>query len=531
MIVIIYAPAGPPIVEPREADFAVSARQPSVSAGASLAPPAVVIAINSGSQGVGLGVIPPPFDVTIAPSSPFVSAGASVAPQAGSVGVVALSLAVVTGVIVKPPAVAIAVAGASPAVAAGKSVSPPATNIAFAVLAPRVFSGATVAPPAVNIAESTNSPAVGIGAVYRGHTIHLLPANSTRLERAISESLGYLEQLGAAADSVRGFKFRRPLNPSIAPWLVAEYGLGPISAYFNGVEALISAGIPWQRIRGTPLAIVQALGWIGYDTTTLEDHNSRRLKWNRYQVGMGKVPAVELPVLRDAEYLAGLSDPARSVFSRGWHGYDFRTLEWSQGKWGNAIWGDDSGVRVDGGTVKWSHGEELSGTITAGPSERVALGVDVHQGDPVSWGDFPWTTPGLTWNGVADVVALKTFLMLRLPVYVGFYDEAGMSIGYRRPIAVSDVTTDHPGSGESIFVEVECRTGFGDGEGRAAASCALVFRAHPADLTKPGKLWLEPDEIEFEDGFDPTDMKVGSVPADFLFRRTVRHHATLTLEI
>ncbi|MER9625050.1 MULTISPECIES: phage tail protein [unclassified Mesorhizobium] len=372
---------------------------------------------------------------------------------------------------------------------------------------------------------------MAVGTIYRGHPIHLLPGNATSFERALSESTDYLEQMGAAADSIRGFKFATPLNPSVAPWLVAEYGLGPISAYFGGIDALIDAGIDWQRLRGTPLAISQGLGWIGYDAIALEDQNNRRLKWNRYQLGMGKVPLAELPVLRDAEYLAGLSDPARSVLFRGWHGYDFRTLEWSQGRWGNAIWGDDSGVRIDGGTVKWSHGEDLAGSVVAGPSERVALDVDVHRGDPIGWDDVPWTAPGLSWNGVTDVAAFKRFLMLRLPVYVGFYDEGGDAIGYRRPIAVRDVTSDHPGSGEAIFIEVECRTGFGDGEGRAAASCALVFRARPADPNKPGKLWLQPDEIEFEDGFGQADMTIGSLPVDFLFRRTVRQHVTFTLEI
>ncbi|ESW92921.1 phage tail protein [Mesorhizobium sp. C280B] len=359
---------------------------------------------------------------------------------------------------------------------------------------------------------------------------HLLPGNATALERSVSESLDRLSYFGPTIDAGRGLKYQPVLPASFAPWIVAEYGLGPISSYFNDANMLIAAGIPWQRIRGTPLAVATALAWLQYIDLDIDDQKAARRNWNRYQIGMGRVPDIELPVLLDAEYLAGLSDPARSFFFRGWHGYDFRTLEWAQGRWGDAIWGDDSGARVDGGSVKWSHGEDDAGSIVAGQPQRITLGVDVHEGDELEWGDFPWDAPGISWDGVEDVAAFKAFLMLRLPVYVGFYNSGGEAIGYRRPLSFQDVTSIDA-VGETITLQVECRTGFGDGEGQTAATCALVFRAGNADAAKPGKLWLAPDEIVFDDGFYAADMKIGSVPLDFTFRRTVRQHVTLTLEI
>lgn len=358
---------------------------------------------------------------------------------------------------------------------------------------------------------------------------HLLPGSSTTLERAASETLDNVPEMGPAIDSIRGFKFETPILLGIGPWLLAEYGLGAISGYFGTIEEVIAEGIPWQRIRGTPAALAAALAWIGYDDIDLQDAFPRRRHWNRYQVGMGEVPIIELPRLLDAEYLAGISDPARSVFFRGWHGYDVRALEWSGGRWGRSIWGDSSGVRVDGGATKWSHGESLTGAIVAGAPERVALGIDVELGEDPGWIDIPWDAPGIDWTGITDVAAFKSFLIRRLPVHVAFFDADDALIGLRRPITVRDVTADHDVDGDAIVIEVECRTGFGDGEGREAASASLLYRAgHP---TKPGALWIDGGDVEMQDGLDAEDMTIGSVPVDFTFRRTVRQHVTLTLEI
>ncbi|TIV59970.1 phage tail protein [Mesorhizobium sp.] len=360
--------------------------------------------------------------------------------------------------------------------------------------------------------------------------LHLLPNNASPFERALSMSLDRTPDFGAIIDSIAGLKYGI-IPAAFSPWVVAEYGLGPISEYFESDADIIAAGIPWQRVRGTPAAVLAALSWLGYTSPSIEDQNERRRKWNRYQVAMGLVPEAELPVLRDAEYLVGISDPARSAFIRGWHGYNVRALEWSEQKWGESLWGDDSGIRLDGGTVKWSHGEDLTASIVATSEEREALGVNVTVGDVLQWGAFPWTAPGISWNGVTDAGAFKSFLLSGLPVYVAFYDAAGQVIGYRRPVAVRDVTANHDSAPGQVFFQVEARTDFGDSEGEQCAFVGLVFRAHNADAAKPGKLWLEPEEIAFEPGFDPAGMKIGAVPVDFTFRRTVRQHVTIELEI
>lgn len=362
---------------------------------------------------------------------------------------------------------------------------------------------------------------------------HLQPeSSSTKFERAVSETLDFLPALGPGVAAVRGFKFDRPLIGSIAPWYIAELGLGPISRFFGSAADTIDTGVPWQRIRGTPAAIEESLTWIAYEATEVLDQFEGRRKWNRYQIDMGELPpAGEVAALMDAEYLAGLSDAARSVFFRGFYGYDYRALEWGELAWGDAIWGDDSGVRLPDGTVKWSHGQSRSLEYVGDDSDRQALDIDVSEGDQLGWGDFPWNAPGVTWNGVEDVAAFKSFLLRRLPVYIGFYKSNGDAIGYRRVYRITDVTDEQNPLGDEIFVEFECRTDFGDGAGQTAAHCALVFRCRPSNVLKPGKLWLAPNEISYEPGYSAADMKIGPISLALTFRKTVRERVVITLEI
>lgn len=358
--------------------------------------------------------------------------------------------------------------------------------------------------------------------------VHLLPNNSTPLEQQVSLTLDRIPVLGGPIGLIHAVKYRRPFPPGFAMWTMVELGLGNISPYFETPEQAIDAGVPWQRVRGTPLALALALGWIDYDDIALEDQNARRRMWHRYQIAMGEVPAVERPRLHDAEYLAGLSDPARAIFFRGWHGYDVRSLEWSERRWSEALWGDDSGVRLDDGQVKWSHGEDDAGALTASPEFRAATGLDQLDGDP-EWGEMPWDAPGLTWETITDPPAYKAFLLFGMPVYVGFYGADDDVIGYRRPVSVRDVTPDHDLDAGEIAVEIDCRTGFGDGAGAPCAACGLVFNARPADETRPGRLWLDAGEIAVTG--DEADMTIGFAPLDFTFRATVRQHVTLTLVV
>lgn len=363
---------------------------------------------------------------------------------------------------------------------------------------------------------------------------HLLPRNAQPLERALVDAIDPTDDLASSIDAIHGFKFDRPLRAgaNYGPWLLAEYGLGEIERFFASIEDAIDAGIEWSRLRGTPDAIETALSWLGYAAADVKDQHANRYRWNRYQIAMGALPpADEVQGLFDAEFLADRSDPARSVFFRGYHGYDVRGLEYSRNKWGNTIWSDASGVRLPGGTVKWSHGRNHVGAIVADAGAQEALGVNVSNGQVLGWGEFPWTAPGVTWNGIVDAPAFKSYLLRQLPVLLGIYDAAGEAIGYRRPISVVDVTDSVIHDPDNCVLRITARTGFGDAAGQDVAHCAPVFRIAAAPGVKPGKLWFQPDEVAIEDGYDAADMTIGSFALGVTFKETVREHIELTVEI
>lgn len=355
----------------------------------------------------------------------------------------------------------------------------------------------------------------------------LLPGNRTVIEEALAVSTDPAPGLLVNIEALRGFRYQRPLIASVAPWLVQEYGLGPISQFFDTVEALIDEGRPWQRLRGTPAAIATALGWIGYGAISLEDQLQRRRRWHLYQIGMGKLPgAAELTTLNNAEYLAGLSDPARSEFFRGWHGYDVRGLTWGNSRYGRALWGDASGVRLTGGKVKWSHGRSHTIVASAVISDWSIFGLDpaLETGDGAWSNTLAWSTPGLGWGGIADVRALKTWLLLQKSAHIGFYDAGGAPIGFARVIREPK---DVSGASPSIKLAFEVQTRFGDGAGATAASVAVVLDLPVVDGVKPYAAWLKPADVDLT----TSPIRLGETAWAHTFQKTVRELITITLTI
>lgn len=363
--------------------------------------------------------------------------------------------------------------------------------------------------------------------------IHLLPPNATPFEQSFSEAADLYDRINAAGIAgMRGFKYSAT-PAEFYPFLVFEYGLGPISSYFADYASLIAAGVGWQRLRGTPSALALAMGWIGYDATSLEDSKPTRRLWTRYQQKMGRVPtaAEEDPLLYDAEYLSGLSDPARSVFFRGFEGYDVRPIEWSQRRWGSCLWGDSSGVRMPNGDTKWSHGENYEASVTLTAAQKQELGLDVTVGTQIGWWPITPATPGVTASTVTDPSAYKSHILTGTPAYLGFYDAADQPIGYRRCFGVKDVTADQPPTGETVYVRFKARTDFGEGFGSTCAKIALMLRARPTDPKKPGLLWLGPGELTFDDDFNAANLQTEFVALAISFRQTVREHVTITVEV
>jgi len=356
--------------------------------------------------------------------------------------------------------------------------------------------------------------------------VSLLPPSATLFEISLEEACDTGPVIDPSVEAIHGIKYARPLNITVSPWLVLEYGLGPIADYFDAVEDLIDIGRAWQRIRGTPAALALALGWIDYHATYLEDRARRRRRWHLYQVGMGELPGPdEVKRLTDAEYLAGLSDPARSEMFRGYHGYDVRGLTFGNSRFGAALIGDSSGVRLDGGSVKWSHGRmhAVAASDTVYDWESFGWNADFEEFSSGVWpSSVSWEEVTIPWEMLGSEVTVKSWLLTQQTAHIAFFDGEDEIIGYARVIRSAENLTE----GEDLItVSYTVRTGFGDGAGRTAVSLAVVYGLVVHDGVKPFKAWLSPDEVA-----SPGRL-VGLTDFGLTFQKTVRETITVTLTI
>lgn len=131
------------------------------------------------------------------------------------------------------------------------------------------------------------------------------------------------------------------------------------------------------------------------------------------------------------------------------------------------------------------------------------------EGLDLGWGDFSWDSTEATWTSSsvrARSEAMASGVIGRR-VWFAFMNQAGEVIGYRRARALHTVvsaltgayrvngTGYVPKTGPDVTLYAECQTGFGEGVGEVATSVGLVFDAEPVDSSRPGLMWLEPDEI------------------------------------
>lgn len=227
----------------------------------------------------------------------------------------------------------------------------------------------------------------------------ILPTGSTALERAVDQSAPRWDALlGLAGDGPIG------LPASFTPWLAAEWGLDGFAAYFaHDPRALITAGLPWLRQRGTPAAVRSALRWLGYTHVTILDDGP----WLHIDPGR----LIDAPELRLIAHVVRASIPAHVRFYRVFHGLDGRVMRF------------DGGPHADGG---------LYDTDTGAP-------IDVDPwGDPVKLSQGRVSVRGT--NGPAHAalrrcpLAHATRLMRRsdVPRYDGWRFDAGGTHGPRR---------------------------------------------------------------------------------------------------
>jgi len=362
----------------------------------------------------------------------------------------------------------------------------------------------------------------------------LLPPRSTELETAFADAADLFAHTYEAISGMRGIKIVNP-PPSFLPFLVYEYGLGELTPYVPNLYDLINEGIRWQRVRGTPAAVAKALEFVGY-AAEIEEFPTRRRHWNWFMLALDRVRDAEEPDLARIEGITGLSVAVRSVFWRGFRGYDVRAADWSHRKWSGALWSTYSGVRIPGGNAKWSFGRTYDLAHDMTQTELESLGVWIEPtGEPLGWGAFPW--PSVPWadpDGTARSVVMLENVPAG-PAWVVFKDEDGEVIGYRRARARHQVVPAlngryqvgndrfEPVASGATRLYVEALTGFGDGYGATAASAGVILGAEPVDPYPPGALWVPAG------GLDIDGPIIAERPVDIEFGRTVRERVRTLL--
>ncbi|WP_336801809.1 phage tail protein [Kaistia sp. MMO-174] len=365
--------------------------------------------------------------------------------------------------------------------------------------------------------------------------VDLLPPEATAFERALSEAIDITPRVDGAISSLYGIKFTPP--PPLLPFLVYEYGLGELTPYVPNLYDLLKEGVAWTRVRGTPAAVERALGWLGY-TAAIEEAAVRRARWNLFQLALDRVRDDE-DDLDPIDGVANLSTPLRSVFWRGFAGYDIRPLEYSRNRWSQTRWSSSSGARLRADGAKWSFGRTYPFDHTMTEAELKTLGVWVDppaEGEDVepAWLDIEW--PDIAWNEFGN--ARSALMLLSVPngtAWACFRDAGGSVIGYRRAKVQQRVAVDPTGpyqfgglrfaavpTGAEMML-VEALTDFGEGYGSTAASVSLILAAEPADPARPGALWLGPGEL----GAGLPEIAV--TPLDIEFGRTVRERVRFLL--
>lgn len=340
------------------------------------------------------------------------------------------------------------------------------------------------------------------------HVRLLPPENETPFLAALSSAIDPWAELADIFAEIPSLDMHPP--PQMLPFLAWERGLGEISVYVPNLYDLIDRGTRWQRIRGTWGAVLLALGWVGY-AGTLEEAPITRRRWNQFQIALDRVRDADAPDLDRIENVVRLSVPLRSQFWRGFNGYDLRVAEASKSRTSASIFSTDSGVRMHEGGPLWSFGREYGTEVSLTADELTTLGTFIP---PVTssplWVDLdvPWVTADYLWAVPAEQARRDTIAgnLIARGWWICLRDAAGAVIGYRRAVAhrVSEAvsgpyrvgtTTLKVDDGSPTGIIVQATTGFGDGAGQHAASASVVIGAATANPTKPGRLWLGPDDL------------------------------------
>ena len=113
----------------------------------------------------------------------------------------------------------------------------------------------------------------------------LLPPNSTELERAMERAMRPSPDV---LDGVALVRTAKDVLPDGWPiFLVWEYGLEELLPYLPDQRVILTTGLQWQRIKGTPASVLMALEWLAMQATVEEETPTSR-HWYEFQVDPGR---------------------------------------------------------------------------------------------------------------------------------------------------------------------------------------------------------------------------------------------------
>lgn len=366
----------------------------------------------------------------------------------------------------------------------------------------------------------------------------LLPSTSGHFEKAVEAAHdGRWVRMQAAVPLITSAKENPP--PSFLPFLVYEFGLGMLTPYVDNVYDVLSEGVKWFRIRGTYGGLKKGLSFIGI-TATAEPAWHGRTWWNSCQLRFPELPANDNPLLPRIEGITRLSLPFRSDLRRGVHGYDIQPLEAETTRLDDSHLDVESGTRISEGGTVWSFGRSSEFRHTLSEEEGTDIGNWI---EPPDQAGTPWVTMSYLWATAAVLWAenpdsqrrslMAAWFTTRV-LWATFRDEDGEVIGHRRCRAVHAVDFQVTGrysigtdryqpiaAGRSVYIEA--MTDFGDADGVVAETVEITVGATLASGVKPGRLWLEPDELVGGDAIAVQDV---ALP----LRRTVRDRVKWLLE-
>ncbi|WP_322997516.1 hypothetical protein [Castellaniella sp.] len=169
----------------------------------------------------------------------------------------------------------------------------------------------------------------------------LLPPNAQPYTRALADAHDTHGRLKAHLDLIP--QIGRTQTPAEwVPWILRNRGLEPLMPHVDW-QTLLDHGQAWLRIRGTPHASLQALGWIGWPVR-FEGGTLGMPDYDAYHIHLDRVPwRHELERIIEVERLAKSTD---SHFYRLTAGWDVRKVRPGFTRHGSHIFGADSGLRV-----------------------------------------------------------------------------------------------------------------------------------------------------------------------------------------